>query len=328
MAEFIGREINFALAVEGVRGTAEAEAQRTVRKVTCNLIPRTERVIDDTTFGRLEDAERIRSVRQWSEGDVEGILHADVFGYYLLNLYGSVDSEAVSGGAYSHEFTLEQSIQHPTLTFFVKDADVRQEKIAGGVVSNFELTIGTDNYLRYTASFLGKQGVADVSELPALATEYDFVSRDVTVKIAETEEGLVSADALKLKTLNITWNPNAEADFVFGSYSPDDIYNKQFAIEGEFTKNFVDETWENLYKGAGFRYMEITIEGEADMGDGNRPTITILLYKIQVSDWNRESAGDDLVTETVSFKAFLNTDDSAQSKVTLQNLTESYSSLS
>src|SRR5690606_40983195 len=66
--------------------------------LTCNLIPRAEKVVDDSTFGRLEDAERVRTVRKWSEGDVAGIVHADVLGYYLLNLYGDVDSANVSGG--------------------------------------------------------------------------------------------------------------------------------------------------------------------------------------------------------------------------------------
>jgi hypothetical protein len=323
--EFIGREINLALAPEAVRGTATATAERTVRKVTCNLIPRAERVVDDTTFGRLEDAERVRTVRRWSEGDVSGIVHADVIGYYLLNLYGAPESTPVAGSITDHVFELEQSIQHPTLTFFVKDGEVRQEKIAGGVVSQFELTAATDNYVRYNATFLGKEGEDDASELPELENEYDFVSRDITVQIAENEGALADAPAIKLKNLSINWNPNAEADWVFGSYSPDNIYNKQFVIEGEFEKNFTDETFKDLYEGDDFRYMKITIEGEAELGGGGqKPTITVLLYKVQITDWNRSSEGDALAVETVSFKAFYNTEDGKQSQVTVRNLTESY----
>lgn len=322
--EFIGRLVNFSLAPELVRGTAEITAERTVRKVTCNLIPRAERVIDDSTFGKLEDAERVRTVRRWSEGDVEGIVHADVIGYFLLNLYGEPESTNVAGSVYDHEFTLAQNILHPTLTFFVKDGEVRQEKIAGGVVQSLELNASTDDYLRYTASFLGKEGASDSSELPSLATEYDFVSRDITVKIAATEGGLAGATALKLKDMSITLNSNAEADWVFGSYSPENIYNKQFSIEGTFTRNFTDETFKDLYEGDGFRYLEIEIKGEADIGGTNNPTITVLLNKVQLTDWSRTSAGDDLVTEEVSFKAFLNTTDEQQSKVTVRNLTETY----
>lgn len=322
--EFIGRQIDFAIGIEADRGVAEAAAQRNVRKVTCNVIPKTDRVIDDSTFGRIEDAERNRPVRRWSEGDVEGIVHADVLGYYLFNIYGQVDSQNVSGAVYDHEFTMEQSILHPTLTLFVKDADVRQEKLAGGMISTLELTATTDDYVRYTANFLAKEGVADVSSIPALETEYDFVSRDITVKIAEDQSGLEGATALKLKDLNITFNTNAEADFVFGNYSPDQIYNKQFSIEGTFMKNYVDTTFQDLYEGDAFRYMEITIEGEADIGGGSKPTVIILLNKVQVQDWSRTSEGDELSTEEVSFKAFYNVLDESQSSITIRNLTEAY----
>lgn len=322
--EFIGRQIDFALAVESDRGTAESVAERNVRKVTCNLIPRAERVIDDSTFGRLEDAERVRTVRRWNEGDVESIVHADVLGYYLYNIYGEVESANVSGSVYEHDFTMEQSIQHPSLTLFVKDGEVRQEKLAGGMITTLELTASTDNYVRYTANFMAKEGETDNSEIPALATEYDFIGRDITVKVATSEANLTSANALKLKDLSITFNTNAEADFVFGDYSPNDIYNKQFSIEGSFTRNYVDTTFQDLYEGDDFRYMQIEIEGEADIGGGNNPKVTILLNKIQVQDWTRTSAGDDLSTEDVSFKAFYNTTDQAQSSINLINLTESY----
>lgn len=323
MSEFIGRQIDFAIASEAVRGTAEAVAQRTVRKVECNIIPRAERKIDDSTFGRLEDAERVRTVRKWSEGDVTGLVHADVIGYYFLNLYGGVTSQA-SGGAFQHTFELEQSLAHPTLTFFVRDGEVRQSKIAGGVVSSLEINATTDDYVRYTASFLGKEGVDDSSTIPDLETEYDFVSRDIVVKVADSEAGLSSAPALKLKTLTVNWNSNAEADWVFGSYSPDDIRNKQFVIEGSFERNFTDETFKDLYESDGFVYANINIKGEATIATGKYPEIDITFYKIQVTDWSRTSTGDDLSTETVNFKAFLNVTDEAQSKVKLMNLTEAY----
>ena len=322
--EFIGRQIDFALGIEAIRGTAETVAARTVRKVTANLIPRAERVIDDTTFGRIEDAERVRTVRKWTEGDVEGIVHADVIGYFFLNLYGTVVSNTTSG-ATTHSFSMEQSIIHPSLTGFIKDSEVRQEKVAGLMITSLELNAATDDYLRFAASFLGKESASDVSVLPALVTEYDFVSRDISVKIADTEGGLSGATALKLKDLTVSFNTNAEADFVFGSYSPNDIYNKQFSIEGSFTRNYVDTTFQDLYEGDSAKFMQIVIEGEAVIGSGAaHPKITIQLDKVQVSDWSRSSAGDDLVTEDISFKAFYNTSTSQQSEVEVVNLTSDY----
>jgi hypothetical protein len=322
--EFIGRQVEFAIALEDVRGTGESVAARTVRKVTANLIPRSDRVIDDTTNGRIEDAENIRTVRRWSEGDVDGIVHADVIGYYFYSIYGAVVSNTVSG-ATTHAFTLEQSITHPTITGFIKDGEVRQEKVAGMLITTLELTATTDDYVRFTAGFIGKESVTDVSVIPSLATEYDFVSRDITVKIADTEGGLSGASALLLKNINISWNTNAIADFVFGSYSPNDIYNKQISIEGSFTKNYVDTTFQDLYEANGSKFMSIVIEGEATIGSGSaKPKIALQFDKVQITDWNRGSEGDELVTEEVSFKAFLNATSGQQSELTLVNLTADY----
>jgi hypothetical protein len=95
-------------------------------------------------------------------------------------------------------------------------------------------------------------------------------------------------------------------------------------IEGDFTLNFADETFKDLYLGDDAKYMSITIQGAADIGGGNNPTITILLNKVQFMDWNRAGGANELVTEPITFRAFYNPSDSKQSQVTVQNLTTSY----
>lgn len=324
MSTFIGRQIEFAIATEAVRGTAEATATKAVKKVTCNVIPQVETVIDDSTFGRIEDAETSRTVRKWTEGDVEGILHVDTLGYVINSIYGSTATTDLGDGAFEHENTLAQNILHPTLTLFVKDADVRQEKVAGALVSTLGIEMTTDDYIRYTMSFLGKQSATDSSTFPALTTDYDFISRDVTVKVASSEAGLVGATALKVKTFNIDINTNAEADFVFGNYSPDEIYNKQFVIEGEFETNYTNNDLKTLFESKASRYMSLDITGEADLGGGNHPTVSFLFNKIQITSWERSSDADELSTQTVGFKAFYNVEDEQQSKVTIINVTETY----
>jgi hypothetical protein len=323
MSEFIGREIEFGIASESTRGTAESSADRNVRKVTANLTPKVEKVIDDTSFGRLEDSASSRVVRKWSEGDIEGIVHADVIGFYLNNLYGDLETTEIETDVYSHVFNLGQNIKHPSLTFFIKDAGVRQLKVPGAMLSTFEITATTDSFVRYTANLMGRQSETDNSTFPALQTENDFIGKDITVKIATTEAGLSSASALKIKDLNISFETNVEADFVFGNYSPNDVYNKQFSISGTFTKNFENTIFEDLYNSDDFRYLSVKIVGEQLIGTEN-PTIELVLNKVSVTEHERTSASDDLVTETVSFKAFYNVADEKQSQVTIINETITY----
>jgi len=95
-------------------------------------------------------------------------------------------------------------------------------------------------------------------------------------------------------------------------------------IEGSFTLNFGSETYKDLFLGDDSKYMSVTITGETDLGSGNYPSITLLLYKVQIMDWNRSGDGSELVTEPISFRAFYNPTDAKQSQVTLVNLTSAY----
>jgi len=321
--EIIGRELEVGLATEATRGTAESTVDKWVRRTTANIVERAEHADDDTKRGVLEDMEGRRVVQKYIEGDLEGIAHADMIGYLYASLYGKVASSNVSGSVYEHTFNLQQDIEHQSLTVFAKDGGVQQLKYAGCVVNSLELNAATDDFVRYTASFIG-QDSEDDTETPSYDTEYDFIGKDITIKIADTEGDLSTADALKAKEVTITHDQGSIRDHAFGAHEPDNIYNAMHSIEGEITLNFRDETYKDLYLGDDAKYMQIEIKGDADIGSGENPTITYVLNKVQFTDWNRSGGNDELVTQPISFKAYYNESDSKASQVTLKNLTSSY----
>jgi len=194
------------------------------------------------------------------------------------------------------------------------------------MINTLEISAAIDEYVRFNASFLASVGASN-SATPSYDTEYDFVARDITVKIADTEAGLAGATATKVKDLSVKWDQGLIRDHVVGAYTPDDIYNARLMIDGNFTLNFADETFKDLYLGNSAKYMSITIAGEADLGSGNNPTVTIVLNKVQFMDWNRAGGANELVTEPISFRAFYNPTDSEQSTVTLKNLTSAYTNV-
>lgn len=321
--EILGRDIQFGVATEATRGSAETTADKWMRKVTANVVERAVHAVDDSTRGRLEDGEGRRVVQKYIEGDVEGILHADLLGWFLANIYGVVVTSTVSGSIKSHVFTLAQNIQHPSLTLFAKDGSVQQKTFSNAMINTLEITAAIDDYVRFSASFIASVAAAN-SSTPSYDTEYDFIARDITVKIADASAGLAGATATKIKDLSISWDQGLLRDHVVGAYTADDIYNSHMAIQGSFTLNFADSTFKDLYLGNTTKYISITIEGEADLGSGNKPTITILLNRVQFMDWNRSGGANELVSEPISFRAFYNPTDSKQSTITVKNLTASY----
>ncbi len=326
MSEIVGRQIEFGVATEASRGAAEATVDKWMRKVTATVVEKAAHALDDTTRGRLEDGEGRRVVQTYIEGEVEGVIHADVMGYLFSNIYGVVNTSTVAGSVKSHVFTLRQNIQHASLTLFTKDGSVQQRSFANAMINTLEVSASIDDYVRFKAGFIAVVAAAN-SSTPSYDTEYDFIARDITVKIADSEAGLSGATATKVKDLTIKWDQGLIRDHVVGAYTPSDIFNARLMIEGEFTLNFTDTTFKTLYLGNAAKYMSITLSGEADLGSSNPPKLIVLLNKVQFMDWTRAGGADELVTQPIKFRAFYNPSDAKQSTVTLQNLTASYTSV-
>lgn len=326
MAEIIGRELEVGLATEATRGTAEASPDKWFRNVNASVVERAEHAQDDTTRGRFEDSEGRRVTQKFIEGDIEGIAHADAMGYLYANIYGMAVSSNVAGSVYDHVFNLKQDSVHQSLTVFAKDGGVQQLKFSGCMLGSLELNAAIDDFVRFTANIGGRESASDTST-PSYDTEYDFIGRDITIKIADSSAGLSGATAIKAKEVTVTHNQGMIRDHVFGGYVADNHYNALSSIEGSFTLNFADTDLKDLYLGDDAKYMSITIQGEADIGGGSNPAITYVFNKVQLSDWNREGGNDELVTQPITFKAFYNETDNKASQVTLRNLVSSYSNL-
>jgi hypothetical protein len=322
MSKYSGRLEAVGVAVEAVRGTAELTPQKWVKHVSSDIVSKVDSVIDENVMGIMEDSPNSRVVKKWFGGSLDGTLYVDVLGYLLLNIYGSETPTQESGTAYSHEFEMEQSIEHQTLTVFRKDGDVIQKAYAGSVVNTLEISGTTGALVKMVATIICGSETSNASN-PSYDEEYDFIGRDISIKLADEENDLPSTVATEMKEVKITWDTGALSDFNLGSYYPKN-YNAKMSIEVELKRSMEDTTFEDLWSSGEAKYIEITIEGEATIGTAAKPTVVLLLNKAIVQDWSRSAGANDLAEETIKFKGFYNSTDNQQSKVTIINLTPSY----
>lgn len=319
MPEILGRNIEVAVGKETTRGTALASPSRWLRNTKASFMARAEVVNDDATQGSLSDSVGSRVVRKWFDGDIEGIVHADTLGFYLINIYGTVARTTLVGSVGRSTFTLAENAIHPTLSIFVKEGGVQQKVHNNGVVNTLEISATTDDYVRYTANVIAKDEASN-SSTPSYPIDNDFIGKDITIKTASTEAGLTGATAIKVKEVSIKWDTGAISDFNFGGFNPD-IYNAKMVIEGTISKNYTDTTYKDLFTGNTSVYMQILIEGDAILAGANKPSFKIVMNKVQITDWTRDGGADELVTEDITFKAFLNQTDVEQSACELVNIT-------
>jgi len=321
MSEIYGREILFKVGVESPRGT-KATLGRALRKVTAKVMESATKEDDETTDGSFEDFSGSRVVKKEYSGEFDSNLHVDVFPYFLLNVYGNVESTNVAGSVYDHEFTLSHNKTHPTLTFFAKYGDIEEGAITGCVLENLEINAAENKVIKVKTSIKGRN-YTSASEDYTTGTEYDFVSRDVTIKVADSELGLASAESLCIREMTITHSQGVVEKNCLGNYGLNNVFNNENKLEIKIKKDYVDRTFEDLFLSNSTKYVEIKIQGEANIGGGNNPTITYLLNKAMVKDWNK-SDDKELVPEDFTLHALRNSNDGQASSVTVRNLTSSY----
>lgn len=323
MADIIGRQIEVGVATEYTRKAGKTTAEKWIKKITGIFLKKHDVKIDESQINRLEGASNERIVKTWVEGNIEGNVHIDAIGYFFYNIYGTDTESPVGTGGYKHIFSLNQSIQHATLSFFAKYGAIVQEMYNGCMVGELEISAKPDDFVMFKASILGIDGVAN-ADTPSYDTEYDFIGRDVAVKVATTEAGLTGATTLKLNEAVIKWTNNLAEKQVLGAYTNDDIENTELAIEGSISGYFEATTLKGYEEANTPIYMQIKIEGEATIAVNQKPTITILLNKVLLKNRGISGGANEKVLETFDFKAFYNPTDTEASTVELINLTAEY----
>lgn len=323
MAKFIGRQADIGVAIETTRGTAESSATYWLPKTELTVDDRIEQVVDESSYGVIEDSTDASTTKYFAEGEVTGVIGVDNVGVLLYGALGSVSTTGPTDSAYTHTFTVSQSAQHPSMTIFQDDPN-QDYTYALGMVSSLALDLQIGQYAQATLGFRSKKG-STATLSPSYSAESKFLPQHATVKIASAQSGLDGASATNVRNVQLTVTKNVEDDDALGTDEPVDILNKQFTIEGSVELVFDDETFKDELQGDTAKAMRIALTNDdVTIGASTNPSITIDLYRIKVNEFTRNYGNDDIVTATVNFKAFYSVSDSKMLDVTLVNDVTSY----
>ncbi len=303
MSKYIGRLVTLGVGRESSRGVGVAPTY---------ALPFTAFSYDDKVVkarslagvGQISDSEEAFVTTKYGEGDVEGEIRSKSFGLFLYAMLGSLSTSGPTDtSAYTHAFSLSNNAQHQSLSFLVSDANTTE--LYKLVMLN-ELTIEAelDEIVKFTASFMGKQAVTSGASQASVVAESKFTKKHLSVKLASAVSGLDAATAISVKNLKLTISKNVVLDDVLGTAEPEDILNRQIAIEGELTLNYEAETYKNYMKDDTNRAMEIKLSNtDVLIGASTRPSLTLRFPKVDFFDWEPEYELDEIVTQTFSFKA-------------------------
>jgi hypothetical protein len=322
MTKFIGRKIEVGIGREATRGTAVAPSYW-LSKVNADFDDKFDAVIDESSLGVIEDSADIKIAKKWSEGKLSGNITANSFGYWLRALLGTITSAAKETTAYNHTCALLQSAQHPTLTIEAKNPN-EQLKFACGAIDNLTIKAELGKFVEFEAAVKAKLGAASTNN-PAYVADYNFLAKDVTVKVAASLATLDAASAISVKNVEIKFDKNIVSDDILGSYEPNDYLNKQFSITGKIELLYDATTYKALALAGTQKAIRINIQDTTTtIGATSNPTLKIDLAKVKLTEWAKSDDLDGIVKETLTFKALYSSSDTQMVAIVLTNTVVGY----
>lgn len=320
---FIGRKIDIGIGKEATRGTGVVPSFW-VPKIDTNVEDKVESAIDESSVGVIEDSVGSKIIKKWSEGDIVGNIRDKSIGLILLAALGNVTSrQQGTTTVYDHTFEILQSAIHQSLTIGMKNP-VQQLRFALAVINSLELRFELAKFVEFTANFLSKSGVA-ATDVVSYATENQFLAHHIEIKTAANLAGLNTAPAIKAKNATLSIVKNIEADDILGSIEPNNYHNKQVEITGSIELLYENTTYKDLFLGGTAQALRIDIKNpNIDLAGGVNPQIVIDLAKVQFPEWTREGGLNDIIKQTLNFKAFYSLTDTQAINIKLTNTQVGY----
>lgn len=320
MGKYIWRKVNIWFGKEATRGTAVAPNLR-CPKASLDFEDQSEKVIDESSIGVIEDSFDGHVVKQRAEWNFECNVYANAIWYILLNLFGSVATSG-SSGEYTHEFSVDETNQHQSLTIGLAD-DTQDRQFPLAMIDSAEITAETWNFVTISSDFRSKKW-ADASLTPSYSNDFALLWKHVQVYLADDLSGLDSASSIQATQVTLTINKNLEDVDVLGSVQPLDFCNTFFNIEWSMELLRDDATYKNIYMDGVKKAMRIEIvDNDTTLSTGH-PTLTFDLANVIMTEYAKNQDNNALIRQTLTFRWLYSMNDNSMITAKLINSQSAY----
>jgi len=192
MPKGIGRLVQWGYAKETTRGTAVGSASEWSPYDDLDFDEKVENVVADQAVGVIEDSIAEYRVKNYADGSFKMPLTDLSSPLLFLSLFGaqSVGTHSGESAVYDHTFTVGESAQHQSLTFFVHDPlGGTDYSHANGVVHKMDIDAQLKKFVQLSVSVRALKGVSQSSFTPSIVAENRFVPQNMTFASAPTIAG-------------------------------------------------------------------------------------------------------------------------------------------
>ena len=144
----------------------------------------------DQAVGVIEDSIGEYRVKNYADGSFKMPLVDTSSGPLFLSLFGAQAVSTVATGVYAHTFTVGESAQHPTLTYFLHDpAGGTDYSYANGVLHKMDIDAQLKKFVQLSCSARSQKGAAQSTFSPSILSENRFIPQYMTFATAPTLAG-------------------------------------------------------------------------------------------------------------------------------------------
>lgn len=326
MADFSGRKIAYAIALETVRGTPDTATTFWVRWETADFEDTATTILNQSALNVLDKYSGAEIVEQWSKGQFAGKITDQGFGLILLAAFDTY-SEAQHAGetlVQDHTFSESQLNAAKTLTITRVDPNVQQQ-FANGMLTSLEILVKAGDFIRHVSQFVAQPSTTVTGRTVNYVAENEFKAKYAVVKFATTVGGLGAATAIPLNNCKITVNKNANPYWIIGQNNPSDIFANVVEITGEMQLRYSDQTYYTLRFNNTLQAVQINIVNtDVVIGNATNPTLTFTMPAAYLTDWKPDQSIDAMVQQTIMFTATYSLASGYAIQAVLTNLVDSY----
>jgi hypothetical protein len=321
---FIGRRESVGFGIEATSGTAVAP-QAWEKQMKLNLDQATNVAQDKSGLGRVEDIHDSAVTEEWAEGSLDGRVHDLTFGYLLTALFGNPTAALHSGETtvWDNTFSVIQTAPPPTLTF-TRSNPLYTRRYSLGVLTDLEITVTTGGFVTYTATIASAVG-ATSSDVPTYVSVNGFTSKHTVLKYATNVAGLTGATPLQPKSLKLKISRKADRFVPLGQIDPVAFDPESFGVTGEFVTRFTETAEEALALANTRQAVSIAIvNSDVTIGTASHPGLTFTMPQVELKPIKLDDNLDQVLNQTISFTAELNTTLSYMIQALLTNTQNGY----
>ncbi len=242
-----------------------------------------------------------------------GNLKMNSISSFLLNILGEKTSAETwaSSWIFEHDFTLLETNTHPSLVI-AKESEIEKKLYTLWMIKSFEISAEIWEVAKVSIDLESKKWEVDVTITKDFTVDENLLARFGIFKLANTYAGLDAAAEMCLRSFKLTFTPNSERRGCIWDIWPAEILNKTYNVAWTVEFDYTDNIVKDLATSATKQALQFAIiDTEKDLWDGSNPTLDFRFYRVAFTSFEVSEPVDDVVTQSLNFKALYDFGNSA-----------------